>query len=133
MRAVDTNILARYYLGDDARQARIARNLLAAGDLFIAKTVLLELEWVLRAVGNQSRTKVLACLVHLIRLPGVVVEDHEQIESALALCEHGVEFVDALHHAASSGCEELLTFDDRGFARRATRQRLQPPVRVPAA
>ena len=45
MRAVDTNILARYYLCDDAVQARIAASVLSAGDVFVPKTVILELEW----------------------------------------------------------------------------------------
>jgi predicted nucleic-acid-binding protein len=44
VRAVETNILARYYLRDDATQARIARDLLSTGDLFVPKTVVLELE-----------------------------------------------------------------------------------------
>lgn len=133
MRAVDTNILARYYLHDDARQSRIAQDIIAAGDLFIPKTVILELEWVLRAVAAQPAAKVLACLAHLISLPGIVVEDREQVEVAIRHGERGINFADALHHAASDQCTELLTFDDRGYARRAERHRLRPPVRVPVA
>ena len=57
MRAVDTNILARYYLRDDAAQGRIATDLLSAGDVFVPKTVILELEWVLRYVADQSEEK----------------------------------------------------------------------------
>ena len=40
MRAVDTNILARYYLRDDVGQARIAAAVLARGDIFVPKTVI---------------------------------------------------------------------------------------------
>lgn len=133
MRAVDTNILARYYLQDDARQSRIAQDIIAGGDLFIPKTVVLELERVLRAVAAQPAAKVLDCLAHLISLPGIVVEDREQIEAAIRHGDHGIDFADALHHAASAGCTELLTFDGRGYARRAERHRLWPPVRVPVA
>lgn len=132
MRAVDTNVLARYYLQDDVRQSRVACEIMAAGDLFVPKTVVLELEWVLRAVAAQPANKVLQCVVHLIGLPGVVVEDREQVELAIRHCDHGMDFADALHHAASAGCTEMLTFDDRGYARRAARHRLQPPVRVPS-
>lgn len=39
MRAVDTNVLARYYLQDDRRQGRIAAHLLAGGDIFVSKSV----------------------------------------------------------------------------------------------
>ena len=59
MRAVDTNILARFYLRDDATQGRIAASVLAAGDLFVPKTVILELEWVLRYVADQPEDKVI--------------------------------------------------------------------------
>ena len=131
MRAVDTNILARFYLRDDTTQGRIAADVLAAGDVFIPKTVVLELERVLRYVADQPADKVAECLAHLIALPGVTVEDRDEIEAALGHCRNGIDFADALHLAASKACTELLTFDDRGYARRAKKPRLKPPVRVP--
>lgn len=130
MRAVDTNILARYYLQDDPKQARAAARILAAGDIFVPKTVILELEWVLRSVAEQPAGKVISCLKHLIDLPGIGVEDYEQVQMALEHCRHGIDFADALHHASSLSCSELLTFDDRGYSRRATKLGLTPPVRV---
>jgi predicted nucleic-acid-binding protein len=131
VRAVDTNILARFYLRDDAAQWRIAAGVLSAGDVFVPKTVILELEWVLRYVADQPEDKVIKCLAHLIALPGITVEDRDEIETALSHCRNGIDFADALHLAASRACSELLTFDDRGFARRARKLRLKPPVRVP--
>ena len=131
MRAVDTNILGRFYLRDDAGQGRIAESVLSAGDVFIPKTVILELEWVLRYVADQPENKVIECLAHLIALPGITVEDRNEIEAALSHCRGGIDFADALHLAASNACSELLTFDDRGYARRARKLRLKPPVRVP--
>ncbi len=44
-------MLARFYLRDDAAQASIATKILAGGDVFVPKTVILELEWVLRYVA----------------------------------------------------------------------------------
>jgi predicted nucleic-acid-binding protein len=131
VRAVDTNILAHFYLRDDAVQGRIAGRVLAAGDVFIPKTVVLELEWVLRYVADQPESKVMECLEHLIALPGITVEDRDEIEAALSHCRNGIDFADALHLAASSACSELLTFDDRGYARRAKKLRLKPAVLVP--
>jgi predicted nucleic-acid-binding protein len=131
VRAVDTNILARFYLRDDAAQWRIATDLLSTGDVFVPKTVILELEWVLRYVADQPEDKVIECLAHLIALPGIAVEDRDEIEAALSHCRNGIDFADALHLAASKACSEMLTFDDRGYARRARRLRLKPPVRVP--
>ena len=131
MRAVDTNILARSYLRDDAVQGRIAARALAAGDVFIPKTVILELEWVLRYVADQPESKVIECLAHLIALPGIIVEDRDEIEAALSHTRIGIDFADALHLAASKSCSDLLTFDDRSFARRARKPHLKPPVQVP--
>lgn len=131
MRAVDTNILARFYLRDDAVQGRIAADLLLGGDIFVPKTVILELEWVLRYVAEQPGDRVLDCLAHLIALPGITVEGHDEIEVALNHSRKGIDFADALHLAASKACSELLTFDDRGCARRARKLRLKPQVRVP--
>ena len=131
MRAVDTNILARFYLRDDAAQGRIAASVLSAGDVFIPKTVILELGWVLRYVADQPESKVIECIAHLIALPGITVEDRDEIEAALSHYGDGIDFADALHLAASKACDELLTFDDRGYARRAKKLRLKPPVRVP--
>ncbi len=133
MRAVDTNVLARYYLRDDAAQARVAGRILEAGDVFVPKTVLLELEWVLRGVAGRPAAKVIACLSHLIALPGVTVEDHDQVETALRHSKRGMDFADALHHAASHACSEMLTFDDRRYVRRAARLGLRPTVRLATA
>jgi predicted nucleic-acid-binding protein len=132
VRGVDTNILARFYLRDDKTQGRIAADVLTAGDVFIPKTVVLELEWVLRYVADQPEDKVIDCLAHLIALPGITVEDRDEIEAALGYCRNGIDFADALHLAAGKACTELLTFDDRGYARLARRLRLKPSVRVPA-
>jgi len=134
MTAVDTNVLVRIITNDDkAQAARAAAFLRDQNSVFIAKTVLLELEWVLRSVAEQPAGKVLDCLGHLIALPGVTVEDHDQIETALRHCRQGVDFADALHHAASHACTELLTFDDRRYVRRAARLGLKPPVRLLAS
>ena len=112
-------------------QGRIAADLLAAGDVVVPKTVILELEWVLRYVAHQSEDKVIDCLAHLIALPGITVEDRDEVEAALSHCRKGINFADALHLAASKSCSGLLTFDDRSHARRAKKLRLKPTVRVP--
>jgi predicted nucleic-acid-binding protein len=131
VRAVDTNILARFYLRDDAAQGDRAASVLAAGDVFVPKTVMLELEWVLRYVAEQPESKVIECLAHLIALPGITIEDRDEIEAALSYSRDGIDFADALHLAASKACSELVTFDDQGFARRARTLRLKPRVQVP--
>jgi predicted nucleic-acid-binding protein len=91
------------------------------------------LEWVLRAVAGQPEQAVTRCLRHLMSLPGVFVEAADQAEIALTSYQRGMDFADALHLASSRACTEMLTFDDRGFARRARRLKLKPGVVVPRA
>ncbi|MGZ5007097.1 MAG: PIN domain-containing protein [Methylobacter sp.] len=56
MIAVDTNILVRYVVNDDLVQAQQAKALLkSASAVFIAKTTLLECEWVLRSAYKLPR------------------------------------------------------------------------------
>ena len=131
MRAVDTNVLARYYLADDPVQSPLAARVLEAGEIFVPKTVFLELAWVLEFVAEQASQKVRECLSHLIALPGVIVEDHDEVQAALDLYERGIDFADALHLCASSACSELLTFDDRGFIRRAAHLGVKTRVAKP--
>lgn len=137
MDSLDTNILARYYVvdagdGEAGRQREVARQIVDAGTpLFIAKTVVLELEWVLRGYYRAKRDEVVAVLRHLLSLPHAEIEDRDALTTAVELMAAGFDCADALHHASSRQCDRLLTFDDRGFARRAERYALQPRVRVP--
>ena len=137
MVALDTNVLARYYVHeDDADATRVqheaARRLVEGGaKLFVAKTVLLELEWVLRGVYGHGRKDVCRVLDHLLGLSHVEVEDRTSVERAVGNLRRGIDFADALHHASSRGCDAFLTFDARRFAAKARRLAITPPVRLP--
>ena len=138
MLALDTNVLARYYVEEAApsratrAQREAARRAIeSGGDLFVAKTVLLDLEWVLRGVYRLARRDVLRALEHLLASPNVEVEDRSAVVSALANLRSGLDFADALHHASSRACTAFLTFDTRRFASRARRMALTPPVKIP--
>ena len=139
MFALDTNVLARYYVREERAsrttlaQAEAARRVIESdAELFVAKTVVLELEWVLRGAYGFARSEVLRALEHLLGLPNLRIEDRATVENALANLRDGFDFADALHHSSSRTCEVLLTFDTRRFANRARRKALTPPVRVPA-
>lgn len=133
MLALDTNLLARYYVreGKAARaQEQVARAVIDGGArLFVAKTVVLELEWVLRGVYGHPPEAVCRVLDHLLSLDHIEVEDRSTVESALGNLKRGLDFADALHHASSRACEALLTFDARGFVGKARRLAITPPVR----
>lgn len=138
MIALDTNVLARFYVDDPAdpeaaRQRPIAHRLLAeSAQVFVPLTVVLELEWVLRAFYGFVADDFVRVVRHLLGLPNVSVEECSRISDALAWHSDGLDFADALHLLASSHCAEFITFDDRRFARRAKRLGLVPGVAVPA-
>lgn len=138
MIGLDTNVLARYYLGgheSDAatrRQQQAARRLLEGDQaLFVCRTVLLELEWVMRGAYRSTREQFVGVLEHLLASPHVQVEDRLTLEAALAGHRDGLDFADALHLAACRSCDATASFDDRKFARRAAKLGLAPKVNVP--
>lgn len=133
MKSVDTNILVRYYVQDEPRQGAIATRIMTEEpELFVGKTVVAELEWVLRGYYELTPDRIHAALAHLLRLGNVTVEQADAVETALRYYQRGIDFTDALHLASSQHCGALLTFDDKKFARRARRLALKPPVTVPA-
>ena len=138
MIGLDTNVLARYYLGGheaDAattRQQQAARRLIEGDQaLQVAKTVLLELEWVMRGAYASTREQFAGVLEHLLASPHVTVEDRLSVEAALIAHRAGLDFADALHHATYRACDAMASFDDRKFARRANKLGLAPAVTVP--
>lgn len=99
MVAVDTNILVRLITNDDRRQASRALALFSAEEIFIGKTVLLETESVLRYSYQLSRQVIVTSLRKVLGLANVSVESPTQVVAALAWCERGIDFADALHLA----------------------------------
>ena len=137
---LDTNLLARYFVeeeGADAAtqaQRQAARQLIESGqDLFLSKTVALELNWVLRGYYGFAAEQVLLVFEQLLQHPCLQVEDRPVLEQAVAGLRSGLDFADALHHASCKGCEAIASFDDRGFARRIRQLNLPPRVVIPSA
>lgn len=137
MIGLDTNVLARYYVEDDSdaearHQHESARKLVESGEpLMVCKTVLLELEWVMRGYYGFAAGEIATVLHHLLSLPHVAIEDRETLEQAVSNASAGLDFADALHLASYRECESIASFDDRKFARRARRLNLAPRIFVP--
>lgn len=135
MIGLDTNVLARYYVvSSDApsqQQSVLARKLIESGKrLYVSKSVVLELEWVLRGYYKSPSADVLTVLRHLQALPNVEIEDRLGVEQAIDALADGFDFADALHHASYRQCASIATFDDRKFARRAAARGWKPLVKV---
>ncbi len=120
MRAADTNVIVRYLMSDDPAQTVKARAIIGQEPVFVPRTVVLEVEWVLRSVYEVPVGRIIPALRAVAGLPGVSVEDAPMVAKAMDWAEGGMDLADALHLAAAAGCDGFLTFDKR-FARSAAR------------
>jgi predicted nucleic-acid-binding protein len=138
MIGLDTNVLARYYIEDEtdteaARQRLAAKRLVESGrPLMVCKTALLELDWVMRGYYAFEPAQVLSVIRHLLSISHLTIEDRSAVEQAVAHCEAGLDFADALHYASyRTNCAKVASFDDRKFSRRAKKLGLSPAVILP--
>lgn len=116
---LDTNVIARLVLADDAAQTRRVKNLLAKlvsrGQIaMIALGVLLELEWVLRSRAGLDKPAVLRVFKSLLETRELRIEHEASVERAVYAWEQGTaDFADCLHLARyrDMGCDTMITFD----------------------
>lgn len=119
MAALETNVLVRFLVQDDARQGAAARRLIRSGvdagmTLFVPVTVVLELEWVLRASFGLDKAAVLEALFGLLGTFELSFESEGAVEAALGQYADGsADFADCLHAglALMAGEQPLWTFD----------------------
>ncbi|HEY0182380.1 MAG TPA: type II toxin-antitoxin system VapC family toxin [Rhodopila sp.] len=111
MIAVDTNVVIRLLVGDDAGQSEQAVELFRRETIFLATSVLLEAEWVLRRGYREQPANIAHALEGLIGLPNVTSEDEAGVRQALAWHRAGMDFADALHLAAGARATAFITFD----------------------
>ncbi|GLS37777.1 hypothetical protein GCM10010869_33710 [Mesorhizobium tianshanense] len=111
MLAIDTNLIVRYLTGDHPTQSSRARALIDSQLVFVAVTVILEVEWVLRSTYGFAPLEIARTLRAFSGLPTVEVEDGAVVSSALDLSERGLDFADALHLSKSAHCTGFATFD----------------------
>lgn len=86
----------------------------------------------MRGIYEFGRNDAVRVLEHLLGLSNVETESAAAVGRAVEWHRRGLDFSDALHLALSAHCAEVATFD-RGFANRARRLGLRPPVSHPAA
>jgi predicted nucleic-acid-binding protein len=118
MIGVDTNILLRYIVQDDAEQYVKAERFLKArtadDPAFVSLIVLVELTWVLRRLYRYSHAQVHAVLLLIVETAGLVVEDEHFVSmvvgSGVALKDELADYLIA-HSAAKAGCVQTVTFD----------------------
>ena len=133
MRALDTNVLARFFV-DDAEDAQAAQQRPAAVAALAERslasvTVLLELERVMRGFYELPKRDIVRVLRALASIEHVTFEDRDAVLVAVNAFDKGLDFADALHLARSSRVSGFATFDQR-LAKRAKSLALAPPVEL---
>lgn len=130
MISVDTNVLVRVLTNDDPSQAAKAMKLLRSSPVWVARTVMLETEWVLRHAYGLDAAAIVRAFHVLAGVPTIELQDRDVVLRALAWHAGGMDFADALHLAGSAGAEAFATFD-RGLLKAAKKVDASPDVIAP--
>lgn len=127
MIVLDTNLLLRYLLNDDAAQAKRAQRLLENSPLVtVTPTIVLELVWVLEC-SDCTRAEIVGALRHVLGLPNMRLPNEAALYRTVQWFEQGLDFADALHLALSPATATLMTFD-KDFVNKAKRLEAFPAV-----
>ena len=120
MIALDTNILIRYLVADDAAQTKAASELLSGlspeNPGFVCREVAVELVWVLERSYRYSREQISAVLEELIASEELEIETSDDVaRAAFHYRQGGAGFSDLMIATAASrrGAYPLYTFDRR--------------------
>lgn len=118
MIGLDTNILARYIMQDDAAQSARAAALIESLDStqpgFVGVVVIVELYWVLTSCYALGDEQFRQALQVLLQSRQIVIESADTVLRALrAFADGKADFPDCLieRAAASAGCTRTMTFD----------------------
>lgn len=110
---VDTNVLIRAMVADDAKQARSAQAALDKAELIaVTPTMLCELVWVLARGYGVSDADIADAIRKLIA-SAKVMTNRPAVEAGLALLEAGGDFADGViaYEGASLGASAFASFD----------------------
>lgn len=124
MIGLDTNILLRIVLQDDAEQSkkvsRFLERLETEGPGYINCISLMEFAWFLRHRLRVERADVASAIGDLLESHDLIVEDEHLVEEALGLMlDNPIEFADcfiALRNR-QAGCDKTVTFDKKAATR----------------
>ena len=118
MIAVDTNVLVRFLVRDDEKQAEIARKHIRKAELRrerlkIPLLVVLETIWVLESAYDKTRSEILDTIRDMRQMRVFDFEADQVIEGLLDDGpKHKADLADIMiaHAAIATGCETVITF-----------------------
>ena len=116
---VDTSVLLRLFLKDDAGQlaqvrAMIEKIAAADGSLYVPQAVLCELAWVLSVKAGFGRAGIAQAVRGLVETAIIELEDQDTVCAALERHQtSGIGFADCLivENALAAGASSFTTFD----------------------
>jgi predicted nucleic-acid-binding protein len=116
--SVDTNVLARAVLQDDAEQARTAAKILEEASLIaVSLPCLCELAWILLRGAQFPKEKV-AVAIRALLDAGNVVMNRPAVEAGLSILAAGGDFADGViaYEGNWLGGETFVSFDKKAVA-----------------
>ncbi len=121
MIGLDTNVILRYVMQDDPKQAEVVNRVFEndiseTNPAFIGSVVLVETCWTLKSFYKVESTGILEMIENFLIAPELSLENRELTWQALQHAKGGsVDFVDALIGCISvaHGCDFTLTFDKK--------------------
>ena len=121
MKALDTNVLVRFLVNDDAGQSQQVYSLFKQAEnnqqrLFVPLLVVLETIWVLQAVYSVDAPDILAALNDLLMMPVLLFEAQPVLHAFIGAAKgNNFDLADLLiaHAARGSNCDSVLTFDKK--------------------
>jgi predicted nucleic-acid-binding protein len=118
MIGLDTNVLVRYIMQDDAKQAALANKLIEGltedSPGFVSLVAIVELVWVLESAYELTRRQVTEALRNLLSVNAFKVDRVAVVASALrTYAEGSADVADCLieRSSALAGCRCTMTLD----------------------
>lgn len=121
MIALDTNILVRFLVRDDEKQARLVYARFKEAEssresLFVPLLVVLETIWVLESAYDKKREEILGALQDLKNMPILEFENDAVVQKLLTEGKKGnTDLADLMiaFAAQALGCSKAITFDKK--------------------
>ena len=111
MISVDTNIVVTFLTERDDPSKDKVLDVMRHNLILVTATVLLESEWVLRAVYYVPRNEIEQAFRRLQAMPNVSFYPSDAVAKALNWNQGGLDLPDALHVSLSSDADAFVTSD----------------------
>jgi len=118
MIGLDTNVIVRYIVQDEPKQAKKASNLIDRLTIeepgYISFLVLCELVWVLQRAYGYEKSVIVQVIQQVLSTAELQVQQPEIVWAALRdfrVCPAGFTDYMIVHMNQSAGCSQTLTFD----------------------